>query len=131
MDGPDFEGRDVRALITFVANQPEARLDSAGDPKLGMAGGSYGGGIQLVTAGLDTRVDAIVPDIAWQSLITSLYKDDNLKMGWGSLLTARRQRDRPAGQPDQLRVHPGLGHRQDPRERAPVVRQPRARAPRW
>ena len=88
VDGPDFEGRDVRALITFVANQPEARLDSAGDPKLGMAGGSYGGGIQLVTAGLDTRVDAIVPDIAWQSLITSLYKDDNLKMGWGSLLTA-------------------------------------------
>ena len=53
-----------------------------------MAGGSYGGGIQLVTAGLDKRVDAIVPDIAWQSLVTSLYKDENLKMGWGTLLTA-------------------------------------------
>ena len=33
VDGPDFEGRDVRALITFVANQPEARLDAAGDPR--------------------------------------------------------------------------------------------------
>ena len=71
-----------------MANQPEARLDAAGDPRVGMAGGSYGGGIQLVTAGLDKRVDAIVPDIAWQSLVTSLYKDQNLKMGWGTLLTA-------------------------------------------
>ncbi len=88
VDGPDFEGRDVQSLITFVANQPEARLDAAGDPRLGMAGGSYGGGIQLVTAGLDKRVDAIVPDIAWQSLISSLYKDENIKLGWGSLLAA-------------------------------------------
>ena len=42
-DGPEFEGRDVQSLITYVANQPEARLDAAGDPRLGMAGGSYGG----------------------------------------------------------------------------------------
>lgn len=87
VDGPDFEGRDVRELLTYVANQPEAQLDAAGDPRVGMSGGSYGGGIQLVTAGLDRRVDVIVPDIAWQSLVTSLYKDDNLKLGWGSLLT--------------------------------------------
>ncbi len=88
VDGPDYEGRDVRRLISHVADQPEATLDSAGDPRVGMAGGSYGGGIQLVTAALDTRLDAIVPDIAWHSLVTSLYKDDNIKLGWGSVLAS-------------------------------------------
>ena len=88
VDGPDFEARDVQSLITYVANQPEARLDAAGDPRLGMAGGSYGGGIQLVTAALDKRIDVIAPDIAWQSLVTSLYKDESLKQGWGTLLFA-------------------------------------------
>ena len=86
VDGPDFEARDVQSLITFVANQAEARLDAAGDPRLGMAGGSYGGGIQLVTAALDKRIDVIAPDIAWQSLVSSLYKDESLKQGWGTLL---------------------------------------------
>ena len=33
-----------------------------------MVGGSYGGGIQIVTAAIDCRVDAIVPIIAWHSL---------------------------------------------------------------
>jgi ABC-2 type transport system ATP-binding protein len=88
VDGPDYEGRDVQALLDFVAQQPEALLDDVGDPRVGMAGGSYGGGIQLVTAGLDQRLDAIVPDIAWHSLTTSLYQDDTYKSGWSSLLYA-------------------------------------------
>jgi ABC-2 type transport system ATP-binding protein len=86
VDSPDAEGRDVQALIDYVAGQPEAQLDAPGDPRLGMSGASYGGGIQLVTAAIDKRVDAIVPDIAWHSLTTSLYKDDTFKGGWGSLL---------------------------------------------
>ena len=88
VDGPDFEARDVQSLIGYVANQPEATLDAVGDPRLGMAGGSYGGGIQLVTAALDKRIDVIAPDIAWQSLVSSLYKDESLKQGWGTLLAA-------------------------------------------
>ena len=52
----------------------------------GMTGGSYGGGIQLSTAGIDRRVDAIVPVVAWHSLETSLYKDRTFKQGWNSLL---------------------------------------------
>jgi len=44
-DSPDFEGRDVQALITHVARQPEALLDGRDDPRLGMNGPSYGGGI--------------------------------------------------------------------------------------
>ena len=86
VDSPDLEGRDVQALIDYVAAQPEALLDGANDPRVGMAGGSYGGGIQLVTAGIDTRLDAIAPDIAWHSLETSLYQDETFKSGWGGLL---------------------------------------------
>jgi ABC-2 type transport system ATP-binding protein len=86
VDSAQFEARDVMALIDYVADQPEAALDRAGDPRVGMAGSSYGGGIQLVTAPLDRRIDAIVPDIAWHSLRTSLYKDAAPKYGWGSIL---------------------------------------------
>ena len=51
-----------------------------------MTGASYGGGIQLVAAAIDKRVDVIVPDIAWHSLTTSLYKSNTFKAGWGTLL---------------------------------------------
>jgi len=81
VDSPDAEGRDVQALIDYVARQPEAQLDGPNDPRVGMVGGSYGGGIQLVTAAIDRRVDAMVPDIAWNSLYTALYKDDTVKSG--------------------------------------------------
>ena len=86
IDSPQFEGRDVSALIDFVARQPEARLDKKGDPRVGMAGGSYGGGIQLVAAAIDHRIDAIVPDIAWNSLETSLGLNQTVKSGWGLAL---------------------------------------------
>jgi ABC-2 type transport system ATP-binding protein len=85
-DSADFEGRDVVRLIDWVAQQPGVRLDGTGDPRMGMAGASYGGGIQLVTAAIDCRVDAIVPQIAWHSLDTSLYKAQIVKSGWGDLL---------------------------------------------
>jgi ABC-2 type transport system ATP-binding protein len=87
IDSKDFEGRDVQALITHVAKQPEAQLDRAGDPRLGMSGVSYGGSIQLVTAAIDKRVDVITPTIAWNSLIASLYKEGVVKTGWGSVLS--------------------------------------------
>lgn len=86
VDSPEYEGRDVQRILSWLARQPEARLDRKGDPRVGMAGGSYGGGIQLVTAAIDERVDAIVPSIAWHSLITSLLKDGAFKAGWGTLL---------------------------------------------
>jgi len=86
IDSKDFEGRDVQALIDYVAKQPEAQLDRRNDPRLGMSGPSYGGGIQLVTAGIDRRVDAITPTIAWNSLLTALYKEGSVKQGWGSAL---------------------------------------------
>jgi ABC-2 type transport system ATP-binding protein len=86
VDGPDYEARDVSALIDLIANQPEAQLDSAEDPRVGMVGGSYGGGIQWVTAGTDSRVDVMVPNSSWHSLETSLFPDGAFKMGIASLL---------------------------------------------
>ena len=88
VDSPDVEGRDTQGLIDWIASRPEALLDKPGDPRLGMAGGSYGGGIQLVTAALDHRIDAIAPSIAWNSLRTSLYKAATVKTGWSGLLFA-------------------------------------------
>src|SRR5215203_645069 len=76
------EGRDVQALIDYLAKQPEALLDAPGDPRVGMHGASYAGGIELVAAGFERRIDAIAPDIAWHSLLTSLYKEETVKGGW-------------------------------------------------
>ncbi len=86
LNNPDYEGRDVMALIDWVADRPEAQMDATGDPRVGMTGGSYGGGIQLSTAGIDQRIDAIVPVIAWNSLQTSLYKAETIKTAWVNAL---------------------------------------------
>jgi ABC-2 type transport system ATP-binding protein len=116
IDDPRYEGRDVQALLDWVAKQPEAQLDQScasskkkrkrtrkrkrraktrvtcatthNDPTVGMAGASYGGGIQHVAAGLDKRVDALAPTIAWNSLTSSLFPERNIKLGWGSALVA-------------------------------------------
>lgn len=86
VDSKALEGRDAQALIDWLAGQAGVQLDKPGDPRLGMAGASYGGGIQLVTAGIDRRVDALAPSIAWNSLTTSLDKDRTVKSGWASFL---------------------------------------------
>ncbi len=86
VNDPDHEGRDVRRLLDWVATQPEVQLDAPGDPRVGMLGGSYGGGIALVAAAIDCRVDAIAPTIAWHSLRTSFYRGEIAKEGWSGLL---------------------------------------------
>ncbi|MED5813130.1 CocE/NonD family hydrolase [Mycolicibacterium sp. 050232] len=86
LDNPFFEGRDMSALIDYVATRPNTQLDGANDPRMGMVGGSYGGGIQWVTAGTDNRVDAIVPTISWNSLNSSLYPNEAFKTSYAALL---------------------------------------------
>jgi ABC-2 type transport system ATP-binding protein len=85
-DSPDFEARDVQALLDYVAAQPEALLDGLNDPRVGMSGSSYGGGIQLAVAAIDHRVDAIIPDVTWNSLGTSFFPDGSVKTGWSVLI---------------------------------------------
>ena len=51
LDSPDFEARDVSAIISWVAGQNSTAFDPGTtgrtNPLIGMVGGSYGGGIQL------------------------------------------------------------------------------------
>ncbi|TDD14189.1 alpha/beta fold hydrolase [Actinomadura sp. KC06] len=73
LNSPDYEVKDARQLIDWLARRPGVRLDGPGDPRLGMAGGSYGGAIALMTAAYDRRVDAIAPMITWHSLADALF----------------------------------------------------------
>jgi ABC-2 type transport system ATP-binding protein len=75
LDSPDYEVKDVKQLIDWVARRPEVVLDAAGDPRLGLAGGSYGGAISLMAAAYDSRIDAIVPQITWYDLADALFPD--------------------------------------------------------
>lgn len=100
-DSAFYEGRDVSAILTWVAAQSWAQLDRPGDPRVGMVGGSYGGEVQWAAAALDHRIDAIAPDISWNSLVTSLDPNDTGKSGWGALLYGGAQ---AAGQRDDPRI---------------------------
>lgn len=81
LDNPNFEGKDVSAILDFVQQKlPE------NNNRFGMVGGSYGGGIQLATATIDNRIDAIVPGIAWNTLNASLYPAGTFKTSWATLL---------------------------------------------
>ncbi|MFP1625165.1 CocE/NonD family hydrolase [Streptomyces sp. 5K101] len=88
LDDPDIDGRAASRLIDFLAGTRPAddgtvidfvTRDGHGDPRLGMIGGSYGGAIQLATAAVDHRVDALVPLITWNDLNRSL--DPNNAVG--------------------------------------------------
>ena len=86
LDSPQVDGRDASAVIDYVARRPEAQLDGPGDPRVGMHGASYGGGIQWAVASRDRRVDALVPAISWTSLVQALGRDGRLKLSWGLAL---------------------------------------------
>lgn len=86
LDNPFFEGRDVSALVSWVATATPAALTGPDDPELGMVGGSYGGSVQLTAAGVDPRIDAIVPTISWNSLNQSLYPAETFKTVYASSL---------------------------------------------
>jgi ABC-2 type transport system ATP-binding protein len=89
LDDPDFDGKAAQQLVTYLGGGLTAndgshidfvRRDAkthngkamANDPRVGMIGGSYGGQVQFAVAGIDPRVDAIVPIITWNDLAYSL-----------------------------------------------------------
>ena len=73
MNAPQFEVADASRLIDYLSTRPEVIADGPGDPRIGVAGGSYGGALALMGAGYDPRVDAIAADITWNSLEESLF----------------------------------------------------------
>jgi ABC-2 type transport system ATP-binding protein len=97
LDDPDVDGVAASQLISYLGGRtgiaftdaalrdPAPALDvvthddvdhaggrRADDPRVGMVGGSYGGGIQFATAAVDPRLDTIVPQITWNDLSYSL-----------------------------------------------------------
>jgi len=73
LDSLDYEIPDGRAIVDWLAQQPEVQLDATGDPRVGVTGGSYGGALSLMLAGTDPRIDAVVPLITWNDLEQSLF----------------------------------------------------------
>lgn len=106
IDGPATEGRDVSALIDWVARRPDALQDAKGDPRVGMAGGSYGGAIQWVAAARDRRLDALAPSISWNSLATALFPAGDVKLSWAGVLYRSAVPGVPATVPDDRAALP-------------------------
>jgi ABC-2 type transport system ATP-binding protein len=75
LDSPDYEVKDVEQLVSWLARQPRVLLDHPGDPRAGIAGTSYGGGIALLAAAYDHRIDAVVAGSTWNNLAASLFPD--------------------------------------------------------
>jgi ABC-2 type transport system ATP-binding protein len=85
LNDPKGEVADVSKLIDWLAKRPEVRLDKSGDPRVGVAGGSYGGAISLLAAGYDKRVDAIAPSITYWNLADALFPNDVFKKLWAGI----------------------------------------------
>ncbi|WP_189942059.1 CocE/NonD family hydrolase [Streptomyces aurantiogriseus] len=82
LNDPKGEVADVSQLIDWLAEQPQVQLDKTGDPRVGVAGASYGGAISLLAAGHDDRVDAIAPAITYWNLADALFPDGVFKKLW-------------------------------------------------
>ncbi|WOX09790.1 CocE/NonD family hydrolase [Streptomyces sp. N50] len=85
LNDPSGEVKDVSKLIDWLAKQPDVELDKPGDPRVGMAGGSYGGAISLLAAGYDDRVDAIAPAITYWNLADALFPNGVFKKLWAGI----------------------------------------------
>src|SRR5690242_6911719 len=73
LDSPDYEVKDTSQLVSWLARQPRVLLDRRGDPRVGITGASYGGGLALLAAAYDHRIDAVVAQSAWNNLATALF----------------------------------------------------------
>ena len=83
LNNPEFEIADASRMLDELAGRDDVRLDDVGDPRVGVAGGSYGGALALMTAGLDDRVDAVAAAITWHDLGQSLFPQYGADQGSG------------------------------------------------
>ncbi|MBT8227928.1 MAG: CocE/NonD family hydrolase [Dactylosporangium sp.] len=75
LDSIDWEVKDAQRLVDWLAARPEIATQAPGDPRVAVVGGSYGGGLALLLAGVDSRIDAIVPMITWNDLSRSFFPE--------------------------------------------------------
>ena len=121
LDDPDWDGKAGKQLVSYLGGasgiayadkehtQPAPALTvvrrdkrdhnnvpSTNDPRVGMVGGSYGGGIQFAVASVDPRMDTILPMVTWNDLTYSLNPNNTaqttgvssstpgaIKLAWG------------------------------------------------
>jgi pimeloyl-ACP methyl ester carboxylesterase len=94
IENPDYEGKDVEALVALVATLSWVQLDAPGDPRIGAIGGSYGGGYQFVGAFRELMdknksvFDALAPEITWWDLKESLAPSELVRTEWVAALSA-------------------------------------------
>ena len=106
LDDPAYDGQAGSQLVSYLGGAPGiAFLDAAHtqpaptlkvvvhdahghdgkaytyDPRVGMIGGSYGGEIQFAVAGVDPRMDTIIPMITWNDLSYSLAPNNANQVG--------------------------------------------------
>lgn len=72
LDDRAHDGRAGSQLVSYLGSLDWIKHDGPDDPRVGMIGNSYGGGIQYAVAGVDPRVDAIVPMITWNNMAYSI-----------------------------------------------------------
>ena len=111
LSGPK-EVADVSALIDFLREDERIENADDGEPKIGMLGASYAGGIQLNAAAVDDRIDALVPVVPWHDLSFSLVPNGVPKLGWTTLLYgAGIAAARGVQNPDQENLQRGVSPR--------------------
>jgi ABC-2 type transport system ATP-binding protein len=98
LDDREHDGAAGSALISFLGGSKAANdgtkidyivkdktdhngVDRSDDPRVGMIGGSYGGQIQFAVAGVDPRLDTIIPQITWNDLSYSLAPNNTDILG--------------------------------------------------
>ncbi|MFF5367578.1 CocE/NonD family hydrolase [Streptomyces sp. NPDC013187] len=90
LDDPHIDGAAASRLVDFLGGTRAAddgttadfvTRDAPGDPRVGMIGGSYGGAVQLATAAVDHRLDALVPMITWNDLAYALAPNNAVGSG--------------------------------------------------
>jgi ABC-2 type transport system ATP-binding protein len=98
LDAPSYEVADASRLVSYLATLPQVLKDAPGDPRVGVAGASYGGGLALLLSAYDKRVDAVGTDITWNDLTQALFPNAAggqpgvFKKVWaGQLFTAEAQ----------------------------------------
>jgi ABC-2 type transport system ATP-binding protein len=85
LNSREHEVKDAQRLLDWLAQRDDIQTDKAGDPRVGVMGGSYGGALALMLAGQDDRVDAIVPMITWNDLSESLFPGGVFKQQWAGI----------------------------------------------
>ncbi|MGK5115140.1 alpha/beta fold hydrolase [Geodermatophilus sp. CPCC 205506] len=73
LNDPRYEVADLSTQLDRLAERDDVLLDGEGDPRVGVAGASYGGALSLLGAAYDDRIDAIAPQITWNSLTAALF----------------------------------------------------------